>query len=86
MTPAEMKKTLFYKTLAPYIRKQDRNEFARMLSMVPEESVWDWSGFPNKKSNINDAFGWYGTPQGHSYWQELDMSLARSGAYKEAGL
>ena len=75
MTPAEIKKTRLYRTLAPKIRKQDREEFARMLAMVP---VRAWPNFG--ETALVYAFLWADTPQGRCYWLELDDRLNRYNA------
>lgn len=72
MTPAEIKKTRLYRTLAPKIRKQDREEFARMLAMVPLRA---WPNFG--ETVLSRAFFWDNTPPGGRYWSELDDRLDR---------
>lgn len=62
-----IKDTPVYKYNAPMIRKQDREEFARMLELAlgsDAELILD-----NVK--LKNAFVWFVTPQGHAYWQEL---------------
>lgn len=72
MTPAEIKKTRLYRTLAPKIRKQDREEFARMLALVPSLTEWG-----RDSVRILSAFFWCETPQGVDYWQELHNRTLR---------
>lgn len=80
MTPAEIKKTRLYRTLAPCVRKEDREELARMLAMVPGSAVrWWQDGFEARALFI--AFMWGDTPQGGAYWQELDERLCAAGHY-----
>lgn len=74
MTPAEIKKTRLYRSLAPKIRKQDREEFARMLAMVPESAK---SICGMNDSSIGWAFLWKETPQGFDYWNSLYGRLNR---------
>lgn len=75
MTPAEIKKTRLYRTLAPCARKEDREELARMLAMVspcPFMSGMD-------SVSLMSAFPWGATPQGGAYWAELYVSLREAG-------
>lgn len=79
MTPAQIKKTRLYRTLAPCVRKQDRKELARMLAMVD----WDkakfgrWGG--TRAVRLSSAFDWDESPQGFGYWNDLSVSLAVAG-------
>lgn len=82
MTPAEIKKTRLYRTLAPCVRKEDREELARMLAMVDwkltaRDRDVQWSGLDSTK--LIRAFYWEDTPQGHYYWKELSDSLNEAG-------
>lgn len=75
MTPPEIKKTRLYRTLAPCVRKEDREELARMLAMVKpryEYAIYD-------TESLAAAFVWSDTPQGYEYWSELSRSLSRAG-------
>lgn len=75
MTPAEIKKTRLYRTLAPCVRKKDREELARMLAMVPQVALDE--GMDSRDLTL--AFIWAATPQGAKYWHELSISLQRAG-------
>lgn len=75
MTPDEIKKTRLYRTLAPKIRKQDREEFARMLALVPKRSTDNGPGMGGEK--LSAAFLWHDTPQGDGYWSQLYFRLQR---------
>lgn len=81
MTPAEIKKTRLYRTLAPKIRKQDREEFARMLALVPEKARQKMDA-----DSVLHAFVWDETPQGADYWYELYWRLDRYAAGPRAQL
>lgn len=81
MTPAEIKKTRLYRTLAPKIRKQNREEFAWMLAMVPD-GAWPTFG----ETTLDYAFLWTDTPQGQCYWSELDDRFIRYDAGPRAQL
>jgi hypothetical protein len=75
MTPAEIKKTRLYRTLAPCVRKEDWEELARMLAMVnPADHM---SGFAGEY--LRCAFLWRSTPQGRDYWLELSRRLKAAG-------
>lgn len=77
MTPAEIKRTKLYRTLAPCIVKKDREELARMLAMV------DWAPDPlflgSASDKLTHAFEWADSPQGFYYWWVLSARLARAG-------
>ena len=68
---ADVKKSPLYKTIAPSLSREDRKEFARMLEMVENGDL--------SRTNIDAAFFWEATPQGHGYWQELAGNLDRAG-------
>ena len=76
-TVAEIKKTPLYRRLAPYIIKRDREEFARMLSLVSPIIV-------DADTRLDESFYWDQTPQGHEYWCELNNRLKP--AYAELGM
>lgn len=76
MTPAEIKKTRLYRTLAPCVRKEDREELARMLAMVPAREL---GGLDPDAIRLGQAFLWDITPQGKDYWQELYFRLYAAG-------
>ena len=75
MTPAEVKKTKLYRTLAPCIVKRDREELARMLAMVSDDAMWDGMTSPR----LREAFWWQETEQGQDYWEALSDSLLYAG-------
>ena len=77
-TIAEIKKTPLYRRLAPYIIKRDREEFARMLSLVPILHHF------NADTRLDESFYWARTPQGYDYWAELNRRLEP--AYIELGM
>lgn len=79
-TVAEIKKTPAYRALAPYIRRKDRNELARMMSLVTSYTCF------YEPDSVDGLFNWAATPQGHDYWHALHMSLLKSGAYAEMGV
>lgn len=74
MTPAEIKKTRLYRTLAPCVRKEDREELARMLAMVPKEATW--VGF--ESDSLGAAFIWSLVPN-EAFWLELKRRLESAG-------
>ena len=76
MTPAEIKKTRLYRTLSPCVRKEDREELARMLAMVP---VGGYSGMNANCPNMTIAFTWSTSPQGYAYWHTLYKRLKAAG-------
>lgn len=76
MTPAEIKRTNLYRTLAPCIVKKDREELARMLAIIPGTLT---SGIDLEESNLRGAFVWAETPQGDHYWRELYDRLEFAG-------
>lgn len=79
MTPAEIKRTKLYRTLAPCIVKKDREELARMLAMVPESAKRGPGRDGFDSVQITAAFWWDETPQGSHYWRELSDRLERAG-------
>lgn len=80
MTPAEIKKTRLYRTLAPCVRKEGREELARMLAMVPDSAVPSGeSGYGWDSPYLSAAFSWMRSPQGFDYWMKLSNRLARAG-------
>jgi hypothetical protein len=82
VTPAEIKKTRLYRTLAPCVRKEDREELARMLAMVGGSAFESWAGVPRggmESVRLVSAFWWRDTPQGHDYWKTLSLRLLGAG-------
>ena len=79
MTPAEIKRTKLYRTLAPCIVKKDREELARMLAMVDwQEAIDDgWDGVRGKR--LFHAFNWFESPQSYDYWNLLSVRLMIAG-------
>lgn len=76
MTPAEIKKTRLYRTLAPCVRKEDREELARMLAMVRvDHCVWLGMG----GDALRRSFNWRTSPQGWGYWVKLSHRLFNAG-------
>lgn len=80
MTPAQIKKTTLYRTLAPCIRKQDREELARMLAMAPIEAFASHGYIRGlRSSRLMFAFWWDEMPQGADYWATLSQRLRNAG-------
>lgn len=80
MTPAEIKKTRLYRTVAPCVRKEDREELARMLAMAPAEAFASLGYIRGlASSRLSFAFWWDETPQGADYWADLSRSLRIAG-------
>lgn len=75
MTPAEIKKTRLYRTLAPCVRKEDREELARMLGIASDAPA----KFNDQADRLLIAFVWSLTPQNASYWRELSLRLREAG-------
>lgn len=67
MTPAEIKRTNLYRTLAPCIVKKDREELARRLAHASTQC----SDFDGNKDRLIAAFCFGQTAEGHEYWWEL---------------
>lgn len=76
MTPAEIKKTRLYRTLAPCVRKEDREELARRLSAV---SVVPGICFDPLSTRLITAFCFSESAEGHEYWWELRYRLSIAG-------
>ena len=68
-----IKDTAVYKYNAPMIRKQDRDEFARMLQLAFSNKKRMWADFGAER--LFCAFPWGNSPQGYEYWEELTRRI-----------
>ena len=76
MTPAQIKKTTLYRTLAPCIRKQDRDELAHRLAAVSKVKA---AYFDGSACRLIAAFWFSESIEGHEYWWELRVRLLNAG-------
>lgn len=63
--------TNIYKTVAPQLRKSDREEFARMLRLARDGKC----NFVPAASSVWGCCIWSESPQGVDWWSELARRL-----------
>ena len=80
----DVRNTVLFKETAPYIQSITLNRYVYELVLLHKSFIENNDRFENRifkgfdAVDINSAFGWALSPQGHEFWSELYREVLRT--------